>query len=86
MFSDLSIKENSIPVGIESHAHLLLVSSSLSNGDDIEGILLNAGYRVSCLNSVPLAKQFLSNYSADLVLLDMHMTGMDKLLRAIINA
>ena len=33
--------------------------------------MLNAGYRVSCLNSVPLAKQFLSNHSADLVLLDM---------------
>ncbi len=32
---------------------------------------MNAGYRVSCLNSVPLAKQFLSNHSADLVLLDM---------------
>lgn len=71
MFSDLSSKENSIPTGIEMHAHLLLVSASLSNGNDVERILLSAGYRVSCVDSVSLAKQFLSNHAVDLILLDM---------------
>lgn len=71
MFSDLSSKENSIPTGIETHAHLLLVSASLSNGNDVDRILLSAGYRVSCVDSVSLAKQFLSNHAVDLILLDM---------------
>lgn len=33
--------------------------------------MLNSGYRVSCQDSVPQAKQFLSNHSVDLILLDM---------------
>jgi DNA-binding NtrC family response regulator len=71
MLFDSSIKESSISLGIEALPHLLFVSPSLSNGNDIEEILLNSGYRVSCLDSLPQTKTFLSQHTVDLILLDM---------------
>ena len=71
MLSDLSIKKNSRPIGIESTPHLLLIRPSLSNGNDIEGILLAQGYAVSCVDSIKKSKLILANNSVALILLDM---------------
>ncbi|WP_368232930.1 lateral flagellar response regulator transcription factor LafK [Aeromonas sp. s3] len=71
MLSDLSNKKNSRPIGIESVPHLLLIGTSLSNGNDIAEILLAQGYNISCVDSIKKSKVILADNSVDLILLDM---------------
>ncbi|MFM5074018.1 lateral flagellar response regulator transcription factor LafK [Aeromonas hydrophila] len=71
MLSDLSTKKNSRPTAIESAPHLLLIGSSLSNGNDIAGILLAHGYNISCVDSISQSKLILADNSVNLILLDM---------------
>ncbi|MCH7376209.1 lateral flagellar response regulator transcription factor LafK [Aeromonas sp. MR19] len=73
MLSDISIKKNSRPIGIETAPHLLLIRPVLSNGNDIEGILLAQGYVVSCVDSIKKSKLILANNSVALILLDMDL-------------
>lgn len=73
MLSDVSIKKSSRPASLGKDPHLLLISSSMADGNDIEGILAAQGYAVSRCDSIRKSKLILGSRSVDLILLDMDL-------------
>ena len=73
MLSDVSIKKSSRPASLGKDPHLLLISSSKADGNDIEGILAAQGYAVSRCDCIRKSKLILGSRSVDLILLDMDL-------------
>ncbi|MGL5708663.1 MAG: lateral flagellar response regulator transcription factor LafK [Aeromonas sp.] len=73
MLSDISINKSPRSASLGKDPHLLLVSPSLADGNDIEGILVAQGYAVSRCDSIRKSQIILGSCAVDLILIDMDL-------------